>query len=108
MFRRNAGLAERQLLCFTGPGDRWNANRTVSGPDSLLFWDYTGEKVVPNIARGYEFQDGGRLTERLFQAELRAGGAVRDVIDRATPCRFLLPFVAAFGETRHEVRRARP
>jgi peptide/nickel transport system substrate-binding protein len=46
---------------FTGPGDRWNGNRTVTGPDSLLFWDYTGEKAVPNIARGWEFQDGGRV-----------------------------------------------
>jgi peptide/nickel transport system substrate-binding protein len=32
----------------------------VTGPDHLLFWDYTGDKVVPNIARGYELQDGGR------------------------------------------------
>ena len=45
---------------FTGPGDRWNGNRTVTGPDSLLFWDYTGEKVVPNVAKGYEFQDDGK------------------------------------------------
>ena len=36
---------------FTGPGDRWNGNRTVTGPDSLLFWDYTGEKAGPNVAK---------------------------------------------------------
>ena len=45
---------------FTGPGDKWNGYRAASGPDRLLFWDYTGEQIVPNIARGYEFQDDGR------------------------------------------------
>src|SRR5438552_17779665 len=47
---------------FTGPGDQWNGFRTASGPDHLLFWDYTGEKIVPNIAKGYELQDGGKVT----------------------------------------------
>jgi ABC-type transport system substrate-binding protein len=45
---------------FTGPADFWNGYRCCSGPDHLLFWDYTGDKVTPNIARGYEIQDGGR------------------------------------------------
>jgi peptide/nickel transport system substrate-binding protein len=54
---------------FTGPGDRWNGNRTVTGPDSLLFWDYTGEKVGPNVAKGFEFQDDGRV----FVLKLRKG-----------------------------------
>jgi peptide/nickel transport system substrate-binding protein len=54
---------------FTGPGDRWNGNRTVTGPDSLLFWDYTGEKAGPNVAKSYEFQDGGRV----FVLHLRKG-----------------------------------
>jgi peptide/nickel transport system substrate-binding protein len=45
---------------FTGPGDQWNGYRAASGPDNVLYWDYTGDKVVPNIARGYEMQDGGR------------------------------------------------
>jgi ABC-type transport system substrate-binding protein len=45
---------------FTGPADFWNGFRCCSGPDHLLFWDYTGDKVVPNIAKGYEMQDGGR------------------------------------------------
>ncbi|MBM4419030.1 MAG: ABC transporter substrate-binding protein [Chloroflexi bacterium] len=47
---------------FTGPGDRWNTLRAVSGPDHLLFWDYTGNSVVPNIARNFELQEGGRVT----------------------------------------------
>jgi peptide/nickel transport system substrate-binding protein len=45
---------------FTGPADFWNGYRCCSGPDHLLFWDYTGDKVTPNIARGYDIQDGGR------------------------------------------------
>jgi peptide/nickel transport system substrate-binding protein len=45
---------------FTGPADFWNGYRCCSGPDNLLFWDYTGDKVTPNIAKGWEMQDGGR------------------------------------------------
>jgi len=45
---------------FHGPADFWNGYRCCSGPDHLLFWDYTGDKVTPNIAKGYEMQDGGR------------------------------------------------
>jgi peptide/nickel transport system substrate-binding protein len=45
---------------FTGPADFWNGYRCCSGPDTLLFWDYTGDKPVPNIAKGWELQDGGR------------------------------------------------
>src|SRR5262249_46807807 len=44
---------------FTGPADFWNGYRCCSGPDHLLFWDYTGNSVVPNLAKGYEMQDGG-------------------------------------------------
>src|SRR6266850_2290261 len=45
---------------FTGPADFWNGFRCCSGPDHLMFWDYTGDKVVPNLARGLEMQDGGK------------------------------------------------
>src|SRR4030095_10389674 len=45
---------------FTGPADFWNGFRCCSGPDHLMFWDYTGDKVVPNIAKGLEMQEGGR------------------------------------------------
>src|SRR5207247_3232978 len=37
---------------FTGPADFWNGFRCCSGPDHLMFWDYTGDKAVPNVARG--------------------------------------------------------
>jgi peptide/nickel transport system substrate-binding protein len=45
---------------FTGPADFWNGYRCCAGPDHVLFWDYTGDKILPNIARGWEMQDGGR------------------------------------------------
>ena len=47
---------------FTGPADFWNGLHSVSGPDHILFWDYTGYKVVPNIARGWELSADGRTT----------------------------------------------
>ncbi len=45
---------------FTGPADFWNGFRCCSGPDHLMFWDYTGDRAIPNLARGLEMQDGGR------------------------------------------------
>jgi peptide/nickel transport system substrate-binding protein len=45
---------------FTGPADFWNGFRCCSGPDHLMFWDYTGDRVVPNIAKALDMQDGGR------------------------------------------------
>jgi len=45
---------------FTGPGDKFGGWRVASGTDAPLYWDYTGEKIVPNIARSYEVGDGGR------------------------------------------------
>ncbi|HEV2783083.1 MAG TPA: ABC transporter substrate-binding protein [Actinophytocola sp.] len=42
---------------FVGQGDWQNAVRFCSGPDSLLYWDYKFENVVPNIARAFELSD---------------------------------------------------
>ncbi|MGQ4808110.1 hypothetical protein NKDENANG_01477 [Candidatus Entotheonellaceae bacterium PAL068K] len=47
---------------FSGPADRWNGLRCCSGPDSILYWDYTGNDPVPNIAKGWQVTDGGRTT----------------------------------------------
>jgi peptide/nickel transport system substrate-binding protein len=47
---------------FTGPGDNLNGIRAGSGPDFLLYVDYTGNQIVPNIAKGYEVSDDGRAT----------------------------------------------
>jgi peptide/nickel transport system substrate-binding protein len=46
---------------FTGPFDYSNGNR-VAQNDKLLFFDYTGTKIVPNIARGWEVSPDGRVT----------------------------------------------
>jgi ABC-type transport system substrate-binding protein len=46
---------------FTGPFDTSNGHR-VAQNDKLLFWDYTGTKIVPNIARGWEVSADGKVT----------------------------------------------
>jgi peptide/nickel transport system substrate-binding protein len=46
---------------FLGTGDRQNPARFCAGPDSLLYWDYTWENVVGNIARSYELSDGDKV-----------------------------------------------
>jgi len=51
---------------FTGPGDDFNGWRAASGADSLLFWDYTAQKVIPNIVKSMEMtSDGKQFTFRL-------------------------------------------
>ncbi len=44
---------------FTGPGDGENGNRIVS-TDKILFWDYTGNKIMPCIAKDWKQSDDGR------------------------------------------------
>ncbi len=44
---------------FTGPGDGENGNRIVSA-DKLLFWDYTGTKVMPSIAQSWLLSEDGK------------------------------------------------
>jgi peptide/nickel transport system substrate-binding protein len=44
---------------FTGPGDSENGNRIVS-TDKVLFWDYTGTKVAPCVARDWKVSDDGK------------------------------------------------
>ena len=53
---------------FSGPADFWNGYRCC-GHDKILFWDYTGNKVVPNVAKGWEISDDGRT----FTVFLRKG-----------------------------------
>lgn len=54
---------------FTGPGDVWNAWRVATGPDSLLAWDWTGNRIIPNIAKSWTVSDDGKATT----IELRRG-----------------------------------
>jgi len=44
---------------FTGPGDSENGNRIVS-TDKILFWDYTGTKVMPSVAKEWKQSDDGK------------------------------------------------
>src|SRR5215510_3380801 len=44
---------------FTGPGDGENGNRIVSS-DKILFWEYTGTKPMPSIAKSWVQSDDGR------------------------------------------------
>jgi ABC-type transport system substrate-binding protein len=50
---------------FTGPAD-WSAGVRVAGTDRIVGWDYTGNTLVPNIAKGWEIsEDGRRITFQL-------------------------------------------
>src|SRR3954468_22746881 len=50
---------------FIGPGDSENGNRLMSA-DKPLFFDETGTKIVPSLARGWEVsEDGKRITLQL-------------------------------------------
>jgi peptide/nickel transport system substrate-binding protein len=44
---------------FTGPGDGENGNRWVSA-DKILFWDYTGTKVMPSVAKAWLLPEDGK------------------------------------------------
>ena len=51
---------------FTGPGDTSNGHRAAQN-DKLLYFDYTGTKIVPNIARGWEVSRDGKVTTLLLR-----------------------------------------
>jgi peptide/nickel transport system substrate-binding protein len=46
---------------FTGPFDTSNGHRAAQN-DKLLYFDYTGTKLVPNIARAWEVSPDGKVT----------------------------------------------
>lgn len=47
---------------FSGPADQWNGVR-VAGHDSFAYFDYTGQKVFPLVAKGWDLAaDGKSLT----------------------------------------------
>ena len=51
---------------FTGPGDGENGNRIVS-TDKILFWDYTGTKITPCVARDVKMSEDGRVIAVLLR-----------------------------------------
>ncbi len=58
---------------FVGPSDGENGNR-LNSSDKLLFWDPTGSKIVPSVAKHWEMSRDGKTTT-LF---LRKGMKWRD------------------------------
>jgi peptide/nickel transport system substrate-binding protein len=46
---------------FIGPSDGENGNR-LNASDKLLFWDPTGSKIVPSVAKGWEMSRDGKTT----------------------------------------------
>ena len=46
---------------FLGPGDSENGNR-IRAADKLLFWDMSGTKIMPNVAKGWDVSPDGRRT----------------------------------------------
>ncbi|MCC7367087.1 MAG: ABC transporter substrate-binding protein [Chloroflexi bacterium] len=56
---------------FTGPADYLNGIRAAAGPDFLLFVDPTGTQIVPNLVRGYEVTEGGRVTTLQLRRGMR-------------------------------------
>jgi peptide/nickel transport system substrate-binding protein len=46
---------------FIGPSDSENGNR-INASDKLLFWDITGSKIVPSVAKGSEMSRDGKTT----------------------------------------------
>src|SRR6266550_9226513 len=55
---------------FTGPGDSENGNRIVS-VDKLVFWDYTGTRIVPSAARDWKVSDDGKTTTVFLRKGMR-------------------------------------
>ena len=58
---------------FTGPFDTSNGHRAAQN-DKLLYWDYTGTRIVPNIARAWEVSPDGKVDHAL--------AAPRDEVER--------------------------
>src|SRR5881398_1801096 len=46
---------------FIGPSDGENGNR-INATDKLLFWNPSGDAIVPSVARGYEMSEDGKTT----------------------------------------------
>jgi peptide/nickel transport system substrate-binding protein len=58
---------------FLGPSDGENGNR-INATDKLLFWDATGSRITPCVAKGWEMSRDGKT----FTLHLRKGHKWRD------------------------------
>jgi len=57
---------------FIGPSDGENGNR-INASDKLLFWDFTGSKIVPCVAKGYELSKDGKTTTIFLRKGMKWG-----------------------------------
>ena len=55
---------------FTGAFDTSNGHR-VAQNDKLLYFDYTGTKIVPNIARAWDVSKDGKVTTILLRRGMK-------------------------------------
>lgn len=46
---------------FTGPADHENGNR-INSADKILTFDYTGNRIIPSLARDWKVSDDGKTT----------------------------------------------
>ena len=58
---------------FIGPGDSENGNRLMSA-DKPLFFDETGTKLMPCLAKGWEVSEDGKRTTLHLRRGLRWSG----------------------------------
>lgn len=57
---------------FIGPSDGENGNRIMAS-DKLLFWDYTGSKVVPCVCKGFDLSKDGKTTTLFLRKGMKWG-----------------------------------
>ncbi len=57
---------------FIGPSDGENGNRIMAS-DKLLFWDYTGSKIVPCVAKAYDLSKDGKTTTLFLRKGMKWG-----------------------------------
>lgn len=55
---------------FMGPADSENGNRFMA-TDKPLFWDITGSKLIPNLAKGWTVSDDGKETRLLLRKGMK-------------------------------------
>ena len=55
---------------FTGPGDGENGNRLMA-VDKFLFWDHTGTRISPSVARDWKVSDDGKTVTLSLRKGMR-------------------------------------
>ena len=51
---------------FTGPGDHENGNR-INSSDKPLFFDYTGNKIMPSLAKDWKVSEDGKTVTLILR-----------------------------------------